>query len=165
MAKVLIIGYGNTLRRDDGVGPYAAQAIADQILDGEVEVLLRHQLTPELAEAIGRAQLTIFIDAREDGQPGAIDVQTLEPVPDKANALVHQVSPQTLLACAHSLYGGCAQAVLYSVTGADFGYGDGLSDLAAGQLPTLIDLITAHIRQHITEHAPMIPETPQDAGR
>jgi hydrogenase maturation protease len=164
MTSVLIIGYGNTLRRDDGVGPYAAQALADQMDDGEVEVLLRHQLTPELAEAIGRAQLTIFIDAREDGRPGAIDVRALEPVPDEANTLIHQVSPQTLLACAHSLYGGCAQAVLYSVTGADFGYGDGLSDLIEGQLPTLIDRISAHIRQHLSQAAPLGRETQQDAA-
>jgi hypothetical protein len=27
--KLIVIGYGNTLRRDDGVGPKVAEAVAD----------------------------------------------------------------------------------------------------------------------------------------
>jgi hydrogenase maturation protease len=51
MPGTLIIGYGNPLREDDGVG----WQVADQLLknsEGSIKVLTAHQLTPELAEPI-----------------------------------------------------------------------------------------------------------------
>ena len=52
---VLVIGYGNALRTDDGFGWHAAGRLAaDPRLDG-AEILQLHQLTPELALDISRA--------------------------------------------------------------------------------------------------------------
>jgi len=48
-ARVLVIGYGNTLRGDDGLGQRAAEALAQRALPDGVEVLSCHQLTIELA--------------------------------------------------------------------------------------------------------------------
>ena len=53
--KALIIGYGNPLRGDDGIGPAAAALLAGDAADG-AEVLACHQLLPELAE-IGRSRV------------------------------------------------------------------------------------------------------------
>ncbi len=45
MTKVLVIGYGNTLRSDDGAGKRVAELVAEwQLLN--VRSLLVHQLTP-----------------------------------------------------------------------------------------------------------------------
>ena len=49
MRRVLIIGYGNPLRADDGVGWQAARRLAELRQDEFVETLALHQLTPELA--------------------------------------------------------------------------------------------------------------------
>ena len=62
MARALIIGYGNPLRGDDGLGWRAAEQLAEIIPQSEAEVIACHQLTPELAEPISRARLVIFID-------------------------------------------------------------------------------------------------------
>jgi hypothetical protein len=50
--RVLIIGYGNPLRTDDGLGWRAAYRLAASLKDAPVEALAVHQLTPELGEAI-----------------------------------------------------------------------------------------------------------------
>ena len=52
----LVIGYGNTLRGDDGVGPRVAEAIEKLNLPG-VRTLVCQQLSPEHADPIsGRAK-------------------------------------------------------------------------------------------------------------
>ena len=43
----LVIGYGNELRGDDGLGPYIAARVEEQCLP-HVRTLTVHQLTPEL---------------------------------------------------------------------------------------------------------------------
>ncbi|HEY9173382.1 MAG TPA: hydrogenase maturation protease, partial [Verrucomicrobiae bacterium] len=55
IADLLVIGYGNTLRRDDGIGPKVAEAVAELNLPG-VRSLACPQLTPELAEPIAHAK-------------------------------------------------------------------------------------------------------------
>ena len=117
MAEILIIGYGNPLRGDDGVGYMAAER-----LDG----LARHQLTPELMEPISQAASVIFIDAKIGGQPGAIEERTLQPAPS-GNAFTHHATPEALLAGARQLYGRCPPATLVTITGSDFELGHALS--------------------------------------
>ena len=75
---VLVVGYGNPLRGDDGVGWRVAERLAaDQRLDGAA-VLQRHQLTPELALDISAVSLVVFIDASRDLPPGSVDVGRVE---------------------------------------------------------------------------------------
>lgn len=62
MTEILIIGYGNTLRSDDGAGQRVAELVAEWQLPN-VRSLPLHQLTPELAENISQAKLVIFVDA------------------------------------------------------------------------------------------------------
>ena len=98
---VLVIGYGNTLRSDDGVGWVAAALLADDPrLAGDlsragVEVRAVHQLTPELALDFSRASLVILIDAAVDDPPGAISVQALTPDEDSGpdGAAADGISP------------------------------------------------------------------------
>ena len=64
-ASLLVIGYGNTLRGDDGVGPRVAEAVGELNLPG-VHTLICPLLTPELANPISRAGKVIFVDAAVD---------------------------------------------------------------------------------------------------
>ena len=60
--NTLVIGYGNTLCSDDGVGPVIAQQIARRNLP-QVQSLAVHQLTPELASEISKVDVVYFVDA------------------------------------------------------------------------------------------------------
>ena len=54
----LVIGYGNTLRGDDGVGPRVAEAVGKLNLPG-VRTLICQQLSPEHAELISQARAVV----------------------------------------------------------------------------------------------------------
>src|SRR6266481_2633708 len=56
---LLVLGYGNTLRSDDGVGPKVVEAIAALKLPG-VLILSCDLLTPEMADPISCADSVVF---------------------------------------------------------------------------------------------------------
>ncbi|MGA1285390.1 MAG: hypothetical protein ACO34J_15215 [Prochlorothrix sp.] len=83
--RTLIIGYGNTLREDDGVGYCMAEAIAQWNLTG-IESKAVHQLTPDLAAHLAEVDRVIFIDvfpwtAEADPQPLKSDEIPAQPAP------------------------------------------------------------------------------------
>jgi hydrogenase maturation protease len=121
---VLVIGYGNELRRDDGVGPCVARAAAAWNLPG-LRALSVHQLTPELAEELAVMDRVIFIDAAAEGH--GPEVRTLVPAAAGAAALGHAVDPRRLLGLTAALHGRAPMAWLITAPAADLGHGEGLS--------------------------------------
>lgn len=61
----LIIGYGNTLRNDDGVGQIIVKNI-EKLMLNNVKCIYQHQLTIELVEKIKGFNKVIFVDASLD---------------------------------------------------------------------------------------------------
>lgn len=139
----LLIGYGNPLRGDDGLGwqvavRYAREAAARPGL----RVLPCHQLTPELAESLSEVDRVIFVDATAESPPGEIKVVPLSPDPAAPRSFTHQCDPPGLLASAHALYGHApAEAWLVTVGGAEFGYCESLSPTLTNLLPRLDEII------------------------
>ena len=141
MPHTLIIGYGNPLRGDDGVGPRAAELLAETPFPDGVQVLVCHQLTIELAPQIAEADRLILIDARATGEPGSIQQCVLTPaIPDSAS-LTHHIDAQGLLAAAQMLYGHAPETMLFTVSGGSFEGGEALSPAVAAALPELLTQI------------------------
>jgi hydrogenase maturation protease len=150
---VLVIGYGNALRSDDGVGWHAAALLADDRRLAGVEVLALHQLTPELALDMSRASLVILVDASAEGPPGAIIVRPLEGEDVGAaggggGATSHHVGPGVLLAVARDLYGAAPDAFVVSVGTATMELGEELSPPVAAALPAIADAVAELIEAH-----------------
>jgi len=134
---VLVIGYGNPVRADDGVGPYLAQALQKERPD--CRFLTPHQLTPELAEDLARADVAIFIDAEWEGTPGEVKSYEVTPAPKReAASFSHQMDPELLVTTAEILYGRAPAAFVVSVTGGDFGFTDGFSPEVERAIPELM---------------------------
>ncbi len=119
MPHTLIIGFGNTLRGDDGAGFIAAELLRERLQDPEIEILSLHQLTPELMETVSRAAHVIFIDASVAGRPGKFNRIPLRPAP-ACSRFTHQATPESLLAGSQSLYGHTPEATLYTIPGRFF---------------------------------------------
>lgn len=126
-AGVLVVGYGNTLRGDDGIGPAVAGMVAALGLPG-VRVLAVHQLTPELAADLAEVRLAIFVDAAV--QPEPVSAVRLN---DGAvgDVMTHAADPRGLLALARAVYGHGPEAWLVTAAGADFGFREDLSPAGA----------------------------------
>jgi hydrogenase maturation protease len=121
---VLVIGFGNPLRGDDGAGPVVAARCREA--GPGVAVVVAHQLLPEMAEQIAAARLVIFVDARAGLAAGDIIVEKIEQ-PAPAPPLIHHFDPRALLSMAGSLYGHAPRAVLVGIGAASFDCGEELS--------------------------------------
>jgi hydrogenase maturation protease len=106
-AGFLVIGYGNTLRGDDGVGPRVAEAIEKLNLPG-VRTLICQQLSPEYADPVSRAHTVIFVDAAVDA-PKEVQLRKLEPG-ESSQLMAHAADPRTMLALARDVFGHAPQA-------------------------------------------------------
>lgn len=122
----LVIGYGNTLRSDDGVGVRVAEIVADWNLP-EVRSLALPQLTPELAAQLAEVNLAIFVDVCQTIE----DVKLLSLKPSESIAFKsHFSEPRALLSLTQALFKKCPQAWWVIVPGENFQLGDHLSPLA-----------------------------------
>lgn len=160
----LIIGVGNTLRRDDGAGIWLAEAVAGALAEEGrgVEIRLLQQLLPEMAEEICeiKAHTVLIADCSAEGiekQEGW--VQRLLPIKDGRRGRLrseageedtgmgsHGLGAAALIEMARRLYGFAGEAWLATVPGADFGHGEGLSHTTQQAIdhltPSILDLIS-----------------------
>jgi hydrogenase maturation protease len=137
-AELLVIGYGNTLRRDDGVGPRAAEAVERMNLPG-VRSLACHQLSPEHAELVSRARKVIFVDAAVD-EMGGVKFRPLIPG-DTTQLMAHAADPQTLLALARDVFGRAPESWWLTIPALELGFGEDLSPEAQRGLETALEKI------------------------
>lgn len=137
---MLVLACGNPLREDDGV----AWALATALHGPGLDVRCVHQLGPELAEDVSRAEAVLFLDAREGGEPGMVSIEDLSPAAG-GPGLSHALSPRALLYCAERLYGRAPRAALLTVAGERFGHGEGLSAKVEAALPEAIQRCGRHL--------------------
>ncbi len=124
MKKALVIGYGNTLRSDDGVGVWVAGRIAALHLP-DVDVKTCHQLFPELAADILDYDTVIIVDASASGEP--ITVRKSIPPSEHLPSSNHNISPELLQQLAREMYGASVPVHTYTVRGDTFEFGTMLS--------------------------------------
>lgn len=134
--RALIIGYGNPLRSDDGIGWHAVELLRQQTFLLETEILCVHQLTPDLAEAANRADYLLFLDAACQGNPGQMVCSAVCPNAEAAQ-FSHQLTPEQLLTLCQQLYGTYPHAYALSVAGDTFDHGETLSAPVGKALPLL----------------------------
>jgi hydrogenase maturation protease len=121
---MLVIGYGNTLRRDDGVGPKVAEAVAALNLPG-VTALSCALLAPELADPIAQAERVVFVDAAVDA-PREVRLRAVTPA-ESSQILAHAAEPRTMLALARDVFGRAPEGWLLTIPVEHMGIGEELS--------------------------------------
>jgi hydrogenase maturation protease len=136
MARVLLLGYGNPLRSDDGLGWQIAVQLFRANQTADVEVLPCHQLTPELAEPISKAASVLFIDCAKEGVPGEFRCEEIH-WQTGSISFTHDLSPTALLDLASQLFGACPRAFLLTICGQCFAPGESLSPTVSCQIPML----------------------------
>ena len=133
---LLVIGYGNTLRSDDGVGPRVADAVAALNLPG-LSALSCGLLTPELADPVSRAQRVIFVDAAVDA-PREVQLRPLAPA-ESSQIMAHAADPRTLLALARDVFGHAPQAWWLTIPVENTRIGEELSPFAKRGFATALE--------------------------
>jgi hydrogenase maturation protease len=151
MDKILVIGYGNPLRRDDGAGVALAERMVRcwQARGVPAQLLTVVQLTPELSVEIAATDVAavLFVDTRAGTAGEPVQVQ---PLAAKAGTpgLGHQLDPTVLLAYARLFTAQDLPAWLLTVPGVDFDHGEGLSAgcrAALATAPALVEQVASEL--------------------
>jgi len=155
LRHTLVAGFGNLYRRDDGVARFVVNALREHLgrppldpmddgfgdLTHDVDTVLLHQLVPELAEDLQDYSLVIFVDAH-------VGSSIHEPIHEEPVVVTyrtpfvsHQTHPSTVLALTRQMFGVVPDAILLSLIGYDFDFGEGLSEGTAALVPQAVDRI------------------------
>jgi len=141
---LLIIGYGNTLRSDDGVGPRLVEAVGTLRLP-HVKTLICQQLAPEHSGAVSMAEAVLFVDAAVD-EPHEVQWRELKPGP-AAQLIAHAADPRTLLAFARDVFGHAPQAWWLTIPAMNLEFGEHLSLTTEAGYHEALDQIKSLVEQ------------------
>jgi hydrogenase maturation protease len=148
VAEILIVGYGNDLRSDDGAGRVVASQIEAIDLPG-VAVKSQSQLTPELALDITQADLVVFVDADVNRKEMAVlPVQAGE---RGSPSMSHHTDPAALLLLARDLGREPPNAYAVSIPASNLELGFDLSSTTATAVEEAVDAIVRIVSQHQSE--------------
>jgi hydrogenase maturation protease len=141
--KVLVIGIGNVILRDEGVGVHAVRELEVKELPPRVEVLDGGTALMDLLPVIQEAARIIVIDAlKGGGKPGTI----YRVCPDDLMAeterplSLHQVGLLEVLGMARQL-GGEPEVVIIGVEPKEISWGMELTPEVEAKLPRVIDAV------------------------
>jgi len=161
--KILLIGYGNPGRLDDGLGPTLAEAVDKLAIPG-VTVDADYQLTVEDAAEIARYDVVIFADADVSG-PEPFSFRKVEPAP-AVGFSSHSVQPSAVLGLACELFGAQAEGYLLGIRGYAFNaFGESITEKARANLDAALRFIVHALREStFRETAGNPDETPVALG-
>jgi len=144
----LVLGVGNILRRDDGVGVRVVEAMKSRELPGNVELLDGGMASVDLLGSLIHRDKVIIIDAARYGnEPGTLYRFTVDDVMGQGQSLtsLHQVGVFEMLTMARHL--GCApkEVVILGVESGEVDWGSELSPEVAGVVPEVVELVLAEL--------------------
>jgi len=151
-ARILVYGYGNPGRLDDGLGPAFADGIAARGL-GNVRCETAYQLQIEDAALVAGHDVVVFADADLAGA-GPFELRVIGPR-HTVEFSTHSVAPEAILGLAREHFGVEPVGFLLGIRGYEFGdYGEGLSPAARANLAAAVDAMERWLREgSFTEQA------------
>jgi hydrogenase maturation protease len=147
-SRVVIIGIGNLILQDEGIGVHAVRELGKLVLSPHVEVIDGGTATMELLPVIRDAERIIVIDALKGGEePGTIYRLSPEDLMIDAERplSLHQVGLLEVLGMAQQL-GGNPTVVIIGVEPQEIGWGTELTPVVAKKLPKVIEAVLAELR-------------------
>lgn len=139
---ILLIGYGNPGRQDDGLGPALAELVEGLELPS-VTVDSDYQLTVEHAEMAAHHKTVIFADAAMEGEE-MFSWSQVVPTASGIRFTSHHLGPADVLALARDLFAAEPTGYLLAMRGRCFGeFESGLSAEAQSALQNAASFLIA----------------------
>lgn len=152
-ATTLVVGLGNPILGDDGVGWRVAEAVKARLDDPDVEVLCLSLGGLALMEHLAGYRRAIIVDAMTTGaEPGSLhnlSAQEMDELSIQHTACVHDLSLSAALAMGREL--GLALPEEIRIVGveakAEFDFGETLSPAVAGAIPLAAQAVATWLLQ------------------
>jgi hydrogenase maturation protease len=159
-ARIVVLGLGNLVRSDDGVGIHAIQRLKNDLRVPEtVQVLDGGTLGLQLLPAIEDATHVLAIDAVNTGAgPGTVvrfDMSELTPLPGSPS--VHQIGFADLLSALQWMGKFPEHMVLLGVQPEETGWGTQLSERIEAALPLLTQAAVEELKRWTREVPTNVP--------
>ncbi len=136
---VAVIGYGNMLRGDDGIGIVAVRQIKDFVKGLNVDTYEYHQLTIDVLPVLSVYEKIIFIDCSTDISHGEVLCHQIESDNTFTLTMTHHLTPQQILQLLEVLYNKNPSGYICKVGGRAFDFGCGISKEVKDSTPRLIE--------------------------
>lgn len=124
---ICIVGVGNTIRGDDGIGNYICNAIEEKQQPG-ITTMIVQQLDAELVEELLHYDHVLITDASIEGN--SVDLHELYPNVIHPLSTSHHLNAAMLAALSEKVYGKKLSLFICAVRGYDFELGDSISEKA-----------------------------------
>jgi len=152
VTPILVLGIGNILLKDEGVGVHVVKAMAEQAESPaqDVEFVDGGTFGPDLIDIIANRRKVIVVDAvQAEGKPGTVlrfGDKDLAPKTDVSVSL-HEVGLLETLRMAKHL--GCApqEVVILGIIPKDISPGLEMTEEVAAVVPKVIALVREELRQ------------------
>jgi hydrogenase maturation protease len=145
---ILVLGIGNILLRDEGVGVRVIEQMQKMHLPDEVEMVDGGTAGADLLDVLAEREKIIIIDAvQADCEPGTVLRFTADDLvrPDGAGMSLHELGLAEALLMTKQL--GCApkDLVVLGIKPKDLQCGLELSEEIAASVPKVVELVLAEI--------------------
>ncbi|MCS7213882.1 MAG: hydrogenase maturation protease [Candidatus Calescibacterium sp.] len=132
--KILLVGVGNELRKDDALGPEFVRRFDNKNLDK----LCLDFPDIQIAEKIAQYDVVIFVDASTSADECVIYELSEKSV---SGALSHGISCKDIFSFAKAMYNPKLVGFLIEIRGYDFDYGNQISQEAERNLKRAYELL------------------------
>ncbi len=149
-SPILVLGVGNILLRDEGVGVHVVRALQDVALPAGVELYDGGTAGFALIDVLANRQKVIVIDAVDAGRPaGTVLRLTPRDLGDQPGVKLslHEVSFAETLRAAEQLGLAPREVVILGVQPQTVAYGLDLSPQIAGLIPQIVELVRAELER------------------
>lgn len=123
----ILIGIGNSGRRDDGLGWAFLDRLAETNYSGRM--IYRYQLQIEDAEMISHFKKVIFVDASEKSYPDGFIYTKLTPA-TTFTYTTHQLDPTVVYHLSQDLFDSKCECLFIGIQGSEWELKQGLSSFA-----------------------------------
>jgi hydrogenase maturation protease len=149
MKKILILGIGNLLLRDEGVGVHVVERLKNMTLPSDVEAIDGGTMGINLLYHIEGRKKVVVIDAvNTEGAAGTIYRFTDKDLEDKKECLVsaHDIDFSDVLKTANLLGTKPDEVIFIGIQPEEISEGIGLSSVIEERIPQIIDLVLKEIK-------------------
>lgn len=141
--EICIVGIGNSLRSDDGVGILVSKQIDQMKLKG-VTTMTVHQLDTGMIERLSKFDVVIFVDASVIDKSVSFQPLTLED--NVPQSFSHHINAAMLASLAYKLYSASTRFYICGICAYDFQLGTDISYKAMGNALEAVSVLTDWIR-------------------
>ena len=149
--KVVVMGMGNALLKDEGVGIHVIHALQNSPLPANIDLeIIDGGTSPDILHLMGEADKLIIIDAVRGGSnPGSVyKFKTNDITAEGKNSLsLHELSLLESLEMLECMGGSPQYPVIIGVEPKEIGWGLELSSELEQKVPQIINIVLDEIRE------------------